>query len=358
MNCRLITVLLGLGLSSVGTLAFAQTLPPTLRTTSAIAAGEQTSIRQFIDGQVANLLSDDAAKQSEARNALIDVITRDPAPSAAFVSAYTQALNDALLRLPADASVNARMNAAIIAAKVTTQTQSLGLRPAIEKFIADPADSVVLWGVKGYRPLIMVQLRTQPAQAADLLKPLLPAIKDDLRASITEAAYEALRLNLLNDRTAVTANMIKVVIPTMQDLLEARIALYQTGIPDQPAVDTLATNFLVDGSVAPQYTPEQRARTIQLIVELMGAGSSRAATLNNRDEKDSIIQALKLVARAITVVAEKPAVQSAASPIARMDASMDGEMIKKLCNDLINVAVKELGATPPRMSLGVMAPGR
>lgn len=238
MNCRLITVLLGLGLSSVGTLAFAQTLPPTLRTTSAIAAGEQTSIRQFIDGQVANLLSDDAAKQSEARNALIDVITRDPAPSAAFVSAYTQALNDALLRLPADASVNARMNAAIIAAKVTTQTQSLGLRPAIEKFIADPADSVVLWGVKGYRPLIMVQLRTQPAQAADLLKPLLPAIKDDLRASITEAAYEALRLNLLNDRTAVTANMIKVVIPTMQDLLEARIALYQTGIPDQPAVDT------------------------------------------------------------------------------------------------------------------------
>lgn len=358
MNRRLITVLLGLGLS-VGTQAFGQNIAPNLRTASSIAAPEQGSIQKFIEAQITKLASDDMEQQSQGRDALVNAITADPAPSGAFAQAYTKALSDGLLKVAGSENIRTRMNGAIVATRVVAKLESPALRPAIEKFINDTADAVVLWGVKGYRHLIAAQMKSQPQAAADLLKPLVPAIKDNLRGPIAEAAYESLRLNILTERASVTPAMVKAVIPTIQDLLEARIALYQTGMPEAPLVDALGTNFLTDIAVLPQHTPEQRQRSIQLIVELLAAGSGRAASLEgNRDAKASIIDALKLVARGMTLVGDKPAVQSAASPIARMDASMDGPTITKMCNELINAAVTELGASPPKMSLRVMAPGK
>ena len=179
---------------------------------------------------------------------------------------------------------------------------ALNLKPAALKFVSDKADPVVLWGVKAHTSLIPVMLKATPTGDDPLLKGLVPALKDNLVAPIMQETYEGLRLNLVQDRRSVTPDMIKAVAPVVQDLLAARIAKYETGLPDNPVVDTLATTFLVDADVWQQQTLEQRTRTAQLIVNLIGMVAARTADFeNDRSGKDPLIQTLRLIASAVRV---------------------------------------------------------
>ena len=82
-----------------------------------------------------------------------------------------------------------------------------------------------------------------------MLVALVPAVQDNLAGPVTQMAYEALRLNLYQDRDNVSQPMLQTVVPQTHELLRARLALYKDGFPDTPVVDTLATSFLIDAQV-------------------------------------------------------------------------------------------------------------
>lgn len=355
MKRRLTTVLLGLGLV-IGTQAFGQTvIPPAVKSAAAITQPDQTAIKQFVQAQVAKLTAKDPTRQAEGRDALCNALSGDPVPSAAFNDAYAQAVSDGLMPLMNDPSIRVRLNAGIIAARVADRTNTIRLKDLAVKLVADKADPVALWGVKAHKALILVQLRIQPKADDPLIKGLVPSLKGRLVAEISQSAYDALGLDIVQQRKKLTPEMIKAVIPAMQDLLAARIALYQTGMPDVPIVDTLGTTFLVDRDVWNAQLPEQRTRSVQLIVDLLAMGGARAASLEKGDHKDEILKALQYVASAVRVIADtnnKPALASAAQPATKLDVSMDAAKITAICDELIVAIAAEVpGVTKPKVSL-------
>lgn len=360
MKLRCITMLLGIGLG-LAAQAFAQTaISPSVKSASTISQTDLSAIKQFVQAQTARLTSTDPVQQAAGREALSNATIGEPPASAAFNDAYSQAVNDAMLPLADDASVRVRLNAAIVVSRVASRTATVRLKPAALKFIADKADPVVLWAVKAHGSLIPAQLRMQPKADDPLLKGLAPALKGHLSSPIILEAYEALRLNIVQDRKNVTPEMIKAVVPTMQELLALRISEYQNGVPSNPIADTIATTFLVDGDVWRQQTPAQRTRSAQLIVDLLASAAARTASFDNdRDGKDALIQTIRFLSSAAQVMAGnvgKPQLGSAAMPVAKVDLSMPAATIIQICQELIVQFVADVpGLTRPNGNVKPMS---
>jgi len=356
MKLRCITVLLTVGLG-VGAHALGQTIPPALKNASTVSQADQSTIRQFIQSNFAKISADDPAQQSEGRDALVNAVGGEP--SDAFKDAYARAVNEAALALADNPDMRVRVNAAIVVARVASRTQSLQLKPAAIKFINDKSDPVVLWGTKAHATLIPLQLRASTAGQDALLTGLVGALQDNLSAPIVLEAYEALNLNLVQARGSVTPQMIKAVVPVMQDLLSARSKQYERGIPDNPVADTIATTFLVDRDVWAQQTEQQRTRTAQLVVDLIGMAGARTVDLDSdRGRKDSLIQALRSLSSAVVVIAgniNKQSLESAAQPLRRVDSSMPGETIRQMCDELIVQAIADIPGVKRPSSLQPMA---
>lgn len=344
MKCRLIAAMVlvwGLGLASH---ALAQsTIPATVRSASIITENDRTTIANFLKDKLTALSGDDALAQAAARDALVEAATGNTSPT--YLNEYAQKLNDAVLPALDNASMRVRLNAAIVVARVAEKANNIRLKPAAMKLLGDKSDAVLYWGVKASRMLVPVQLRIQVTANDPLIAAIVPAVRDRLKGPITLEAYDALRLDLnnLNTRKTVTPQMIKVVTPEIQKILAAREALYAAGAPDNPQIDTVATNFLVDSLVFGPQTMEEREVSVQLIVDLL----SRAACRTQSFEQDLIhrtelVQTLKLVGSAIQVVsseAGKEAISTAAQAVAKMDSNSSPANIIKVVDDLIAAIV-------------------
>lgn len=347
MNRRLTTLLVGVGLM-ICSQAYGQTaLPPSIKSSSSISQPDQATIGKFVQNQVASLGAQDAAEQAKARDAIANGLSGDPAPSAAFVEAYTKAVNDGLVPVLNNPSQRVRLNAAIAGVRLVERSGSIQLKPFVQKLVTDKAESVVLWGVKGHRALLPVVLKGSPSANEPLLKELVPAIKNRLGGEISQDAYDALRMDIVTQRKLLTPEMIKAVIPQVQDLLAARIAQYESGVPQVPVVDTMGTSFLVDGDVWRDHTKEQQVKSAQLIADLLTLAAARVADLEkDREHKDEIIKTIQLVARGVQVVGEqsgKAYLVTAALPLTKIEANTDSATISKNVDEL----VKQIGVAVP-----------
>lgn len=351
MNRGLTATILAIGLSLVGYGGYAlgqSALPSSIRTAATVTDEGKSAIVAFQKAQIAKLSSNTVKTKNEGRDALVSaVVGGEPGPTLQFVDAYAQVLNDTLMPLTDDASMMMRLNAAIVVGKVAERTQSLRLKPIVAKLLVDKADPVVLWGAKASRPLIIAQLRLQASPNDAMVNGLVAAIQDNLSGAVSQAAYEALRLNLTQDRTSTTDAMLQVTIPHMQKLLAARLAKYQDGIPDVPVNDTLATSFLVDAQVWKAQSAEQRLATVQLIAEMLTGASHRAAALTTKEDqpdREDVVQTLKLVGSAVQVIANaggKTALATAAGAVAKIEASNDGAAIVQTCDGVVAALATE-----------------
>lgn len=343
MNGRLISMVLGLGLS-LGAQAYAQSaIAPATQTGASISDSDQKTIRAFVTAQAALIGGSDADQQGKARDLLIKKVSGE---SAAFADIYGQAVNDAMLELSGNAEFRVRLNAAIVVARVAEKTKSLRLKPVALKFLQDHAAPVVLWGVKAHAALIPAQLRTQIVPNEPLISNLPVAVEDNLSAPIVQAAYEALRMDLVTQRTTLTDEMFRAVVPAVQDIVAMRAAEYKDGIPDIPVVDNLGTGFLVDGSVLKAQTTEQKTRSAQLVCDILAGAAKQAAYLDKGSmRKDDVIQAIKLFGSAIHVIGQargKQTIADAAMPVSRLDTSSEPAAIIKACDDLIVAITAEV----------------
>jgi hypothetical protein len=351
MNRGLTAVILAIGLSLVGygSYALGQTsLPSSVRSVATMTDEARNAIAAFQKAQIAKLTGATLKGRNDARDALVNaVVGGEPGPSNAFLDAYAQTLNDSLMPLTDDSSMLVRLNAAIVVGKVADRTQSLRLKPIVTKLLSDKTDPVVLWGAKAARPLVIAQMRLQVMPDDKLLTGLVSAINDNLSGAVAQAGYEALRLNLTQDRDSLTDPMLQATIPHVQKLLGARLAKYQDDIPDVPVSDTLATGFLVDSKVWKAQSPEQRTVTVQLIVDMLSLASHRVAALSTRDDqpaREDIVQTLKLVGSAVRVIADaggKTSMASAAANVMKLDPANDGAAIIQACDAMVAPLVAE-----------------
>jgi hypothetical protein len=306
----------------------------------------QTSITEAVKASVADL----AAGKEEARDELINdallpgqLNNGMSTASPAYLDAFDAALNTALVDLAKNNELSVRLNAAIVAARVAGLSNNTRLADAIQAFVEDKSDAVVLWGVRGARAIIPDLLRG-PFKNPN--HPLITAVvdsvnkhKDGVAAGwIATAAYDALALDLFNQNHGgrVTPDMISGTIEPLQKLMAERLDQYKVEVPPDTAADRTGASYLTDGGVWAAQTPEQQVRTMQLLSNLLSLAAQQAqaqSKTENSTDIGELLNTVQLTARAISVAAQnagEPALVSAVSPVTALSKAMPPAKALKL----------------------------
>jgi hypothetical protein len=308
MNRR---VLLGLIVAwglSISTAALAPAaLPNSVVTGDTISDASSKTIHTFIDSQIKQLANvSQPQAQEAARTALIQEANNSNA-SAAFLDAYSGVLSDALMPLTKDKHMRVRLNAAIVAAGVADQVENTRLSDVALAFIHDSSESVIFWGLRAADSIVPSILRNPLlVKGNPLVESILPAAKAHPDGPVVQAAYDALSLGIINNRTwarAVTPDMLKVTTPLLLDLLEFRVKRYVTALPADPQSENRATLFLADKRVWLGETDAQRAQSTRLTTNLLSMLCQYTAHSSGLD-RDRLVPVVQQTASALWVMGD------------------------------------------------------
>lgn len=237
-------------------------------------------IQAFIKAQLTKLHGNDPKATHDAREALIAESVA-PEASPAFLATYARELNTALLDAQKDPELRVRLNGAIAAARVSEniapKLAEVGppLASSIIAFMSDGSEAVSLWGLKGGKATLPRLVKQGNAQA--MMAAVIAAAKK--YPGNTTAAYEAL------GAAASDPKLIASLIGPIQELLTARVAAYQKGIPQDAAAELTAANFLVDSKWWAAQNKDQRLITQQLLLNLAAAAGQQATAPNITEDQ-------------------------------------------------------------------------
>ena len=276
-----------------GSSAWGQALPPAsaaaaalvplqpLETAVTVTPGQQSSvIGTFIAAQMTALQQADGPNVTLARAALVAGCPRTASPS--YHDAYTAELSTAAVKVlsTANTPLPVKVNLGVVIERVATNSGAVQIMPAVLKLLADRADAVAYWGCKAARPVVL-SVVLQPGFNGK--SPLFPAIvasvkqhaTGDLAGFIATEAYRALVVNPNNVPGMPAGQVwpkIKVLYDPVLDLLELRTSMYAKGIVPSPDAEVNVPTFL---SKADEYTPAQKVRASQDLVNLLDAAGQR-----------------------------------------------------------------------------------
>src|SRR5688572_12528870 len=150
----LVAVCVGSSLLAGG--VFGQSIPPQLKTSASIDKASAQAIELAVAPNVQKLADENPDAQRQAREALIgEVRAAGAEPSAAFMAAYSEALGNAVMKLPKDAHARTLLNAAIVVARVADITKSPKLEPVVLWLLGEQQpEAVKLWGMKAARGIM------------------------------------------------------------------------------------------------------------------------------------------------------------------------------------------------------------
>src|SRR5688500_16716603 len=136
-NLALSLALLACG--SFTTRASAQRLPGLKpeQKTAADARPHAADIKAFVAAQVTAMANDkDVSGQQRARDALVkESGPGGSQPSPSYLDVYATAVNEQLMKLPAEASVRTKLNAAVALQRIARNTASAKLAPAATRLV-------------------------------------------------------------------------------------------------------------------------------------------------------------------------------------------------------------------------------
>src|SRR5690606_22426831 len=140
-------------------------------------------------------------EQTASREALINAVlpVGNTQPGPAYLDAYARTLNEALTKLPEDISIRARLNAAIVTARVADAANNYHLANAVIRFINDESIPVALWGVKASEYVLPQEL-SNPLYANEpkVLRAIQQVLEGNPPGPIVDEAYESLRLRIID----------------------------------------------------------------------------------------------------------------------------------------------------------------
>ena len=262
------------------------TIPSNIRVADSIGPAERALIKAFVTRHVADLDAEKPETQQAARNILTLPVTGGVAGqtiSPAFLSAYAEELNAAVVAangpLRKGARLRTRLLAGVVVATVAreSKTASVALLPAAHALLTDPSDAVALWGMKAAKAILPDLVRVQPAQKLSAL--VLQTAQNRKSGLLAAEAYEALNTG---DGTMVA---------TQLQLFSGRVALYRNGIPDGPQAEERPLVYLTVVSTWGILSPAQKTQTVQLLSDLLllSARHYENADARARDELLSVI---------------------------------------------------------------------
>jgi hypothetical protein len=253
----------------------------------------------FCTAKVAALMTDaEPVQQGNSRNNLTAATTQagSPAPPT-FQLPYAQALNAALVAQlgPAKkASLRKRLNAAIVAAKVSAVGQTAGLQQVTILLMSDPAEPVLMWALKAAQPQVPQVLAVKVGNAAPaLVAAIAPAVFKHPSGPIFEEAYKALNVN----DAAVKDELLK--------LWGNRLAQYQgKEPPDDADVDRFPVSTLTTTEMWKTVltTPMAQADVMQMISDQLAVASQWADATPAGEKKDQLVLLVQRCAGGVYVV--------------------------------------------------------
>jgi hypothetical protein len=261
----------------------------------------RAKIRQFIDGQLDKMSSDDASVLKAARDKLISE-SAATGSSSSFFDVYTQELNSAVVALLAKdplPRLRIRLNLAVMIEAVAQNAKTNQVEGAVIKLINDPTDVVALWGMKAARPVVAAMLAGTPDPKDKLVLAILPAVKAHAKAGYVAAeAYPALIPGNVN------ATTLAIILDPLIDILKFRTTLYLTGIPDDPEAETSVASFLSSKPVRDMISnnPQQEQQIMQALVDLISVAGQQAQTAAKAD-LEQINTTLLFVAQGLSIIA-------------------------------------------------------
>jgi hypothetical protein len=282
-------------------------------------AANRAAIVNFVTLNVTNLLNDsDSTAQTNSRNNLTAATSTAGAPaSPAFLFEYGMALNNAFithLGPKANSSVRQRLNIGIVSARVAYASQNVALQQTTILLIDDPAEPVVLWGLKAAQPQVPLVLQTKiPGQKiAPLLAAIKPAVFKHPSGPVFAEAYEAL--------TAVDPQVVEQLLM----LWGNRLAQYQAKeLPDDPAVDGLPVFTLTTSQMWKNVLtqPALQTKVMQMISDQLSVAAQWADQTPAGEKHDQLVKLVVQCAQGCVVVGsnlKNQALATAATPAANV----------------------------------------
>ncbi len=287
------------GPATVPTINRPQAPVTALKTAAVLTPPMVASVNKFIADSVTRLAKDDDTDAAAiSRNDLIAGSVDNPGPvSVAYLTAYMTSLARALQPVMATGSIRAKVNAAIVAARVAENAQTAGvpaswLQPIAAAGLADKSDAVAIWGMKTAAG-VMNSMPGVPNPK--LLGQILDAVqKHNLNGAITDEAYNALR----------DANNPQV-IDTLIKLYKVRVDAYANGVPPDPYSDRKASGLLTAAvGMWAKLNAAQKTQVMNLIANILEAGAAQYASGKHPPEVMEQLKTLLIdTAKAVVIVA-------------------------------------------------------
>lgn len=298
---------------------------PTIPQAAITAANVQPyldQIRQYVTYHAQRLAGDDAAAQSAAREALVNAAlpqgSSEPGP--AYLDAYARQLDEALLAIPNSASIRVRLNAAIVIARVAEAANNYRLADSAIRYMNDDSVPVALWAVKASEYILPHELNNPLMQAnPKVLKAIQKAAAEKPAGPLIDAAYEALRLRILDGVDALTPAAVQAVLPVIHEIVDARIQRMISQAIELPEAEARAAFFLTNPRVWPGLNDQQKLRSVQLINNLIHIAVQRINA--NPEETVALVPLLQEIGKSLQVVGQNEgntAISNAARDIAQI----------------------------------------
>jgi hypothetical protein len=293
---RLATAIIA-GLVATGSSTWAAGIPREARNaqTDASLTAFKPAIKAEIDQKLALLLGADATARSNVRETFVQDVPRDA--STIYLKYYCDELNKAAIPALAKADAAAKLNLAIVIAKVAERAENTSLAEATRVLLNDPSEANVIWGLKAAQSIV-------PVLASHPLDPNVGLIGDvettaEKRQSgwVIDDAYIALTMSRA-DRP--TPDMVEAVFPSVQKLLTHRLGIYATRVPPLPIADSRATAFLVSSAVWETLNDQQRLWSVQMLTDLLNAATTQFSLKS--DNRSDLAPLIKQVGKAFWVV--------------------------------------------------------
>jgi hypothetical protein len=259
------------------------------------------AITAFITPNMANLTNDaDPVGQAKSRDNLTAAVFYQGAPaSPAFLFAYASALDTAATAALAPAkkpTMRQRLNIAIVVAKVATVAQNASLATSTTILINDPAEPVVLWGLKAATAQVKHVLTVKIGnKLPPMVAAIVPAATKTPSGPIVDEAYAALGTTQDPD-----------VVGELMKLWGHRLALYRDGkdVPEEPAADgkpvfTLTTAEMWKGPLA---KPDLQVKVMQNISDQVSVAAQWADLQPPGDKRDQLVKLVQQCAAGAFVV--------------------------------------------------------
>lgn len=270
----------------------APTIPPPMKTSG---QPERAVIHLFIADRAAAIAGSDAPARGVAREALFAElgIGKPDAPSAAFTDLYLEELNAELGKILDTGSLEARLNASIVAARVATADRNGRLVPTIIKALSDKAEPVTLWGMKGASDVLPLVLDNPATKNSPLLAKASETALARLQSTVISESYDAMTLNVFGvDPTVLRQRfpdarwkpMVGSVLPELKKLWSARLTLIAKGAVTDPMAESRPLLFF-DTRTWQAMTDADKAEIVQLTSDQLSLAGQHAALVNGVDKE-------------------------------------------------------------------------